>query len=37
LDVVLARFEFGYMATMNRAPRDPRGNFIARLVLKRFF
>jgi hypothetical protein len=37
LDVVLARFEFGYLAAISRAPGDTKGNFIARLVLKRFF
>jgi hypothetical protein len=37
IDVVLARFELGYMASLRRAPGDARGNFIGRLVLKRFF
>jgi hypothetical protein len=37
LDIVLARFEFGYVAALNRAPGDRRGNFVGRLVLKRFF
>jgi hypothetical protein len=36
-DVVLARFELGYLAAGSRAPGDAKGNFIARLVLKRFF
>ena len=37
IDVVLARFELGYMASLRRAPGDPRGHFVGRLVLKRFF
>jgi hypothetical protein len=37
LDVVLARFELGYLASVKRANGDPRGNFFGRLVLKRFF
>ncbi|MCM3874335.1 MAG: hypothetical protein ND895_26900, partial [Pyrinomonadaceae bacterium] len=37
LDIVMARFEFGYVAALNRAPGDPRGNFVGRLVLRRFF
>ncbi|MGH9882720.1 MAG: hypothetical protein ACRD6N_14890, partial [Pyrinomonadaceae bacterium] len=37
LDVVLARFEFGYVAALNRAPGDRSGNFVGRLILKRFF
>jgi hypothetical protein len=37
IDVVLARFELGYMASLRRAPGDPHGHFLGRLVLKRFF
>lgn len=37
LDVILARFEFGYLARLSRTRADPRGNLVARLVLKRFF
>jgi hypothetical protein len=37
LDVVLARFEFGYLAALNRAPGDPRGHAVGRLILRRFF
>jgi hypothetical protein len=37
LDVVLARFELGYLSTLNRAPGDDRGNFVFRMVLKRLF
>lgn len=37
IDVVLARFELGYIATLHRTPGDARGNFLGRLVLKRFF
>ncbi|HEX5875728.1 MAG TPA: hypothetical protein VFY60_13860, partial [Pyrinomonadaceae bacterium] len=37
LDIVMARFEFGYVAALNRAPGDPRGNFFGRLVLRRLF
>ena len=37
LDVVLARFEFGYLAALNRAPGDASGHFVGRLVLRRLF
>lgn len=37
LDIVMARFEFGYVAALNRAPGDPRGNIFGRLVLRRLF
>jgi hypothetical protein len=37
IDVVMARFELGYMAALNRMPGDPRGSFVGRLVLRRFF
>ena len=37
LDIVMARFEFGYVAALNRAPGDPRGHFFGRLVLRRLF
>ena len=37
LDVVLARFEFGYVAAIKRAPGDPRGNFFGRLIMRRLF
>jgi len=37
IDLVLARFEVGYLATMNRAPGDPSGSFVGRVVLRRFF
>ena len=37
IDVVLARFELGYVASVNRAPGDSRGNFVGRLILRRFF
>jgi hypothetical protein len=37
IDVVLARFELGYIASLRRAPGDPRGHMLGRLVLKRFF
>ena len=37
IDVVLARFELGYMGALNRMPGDPRGSFVGRLVLRRFF
>lgn len=37
LDIVMARFEFGYVAALKRAPGDPRGNFFGRLVLRRLF
>ncbi len=37
IDVVMARFEIGYMAALNRLPGDPRGSFVGRLILRRFF
>ena len=37
IDVVMARFELGYMAALNRLSGDPRGSFVGRLVLRRFF
>jgi len=37
IDVVLARFELGYVASVNRAPGDSPGNFVGRLILRRFF
>jgi hypothetical protein len=37
IDLVLARFEVGYLATMKRAPGDPSGSFVGRIVLRRFF
>jgi hypothetical protein len=37
LDIVMARFEFGYVAALKRAPGDPRGHFFGRLVLRRLF
>jgi hypothetical protein len=37
VDVVLARFEFGYVAGINRAPGDVSGHFVGRLILRRFF
>jgi hypothetical protein len=37
IDVVMARFELGYMAALNRIPGDPRGSLVGRLILRRFF
>jgi hypothetical protein len=37
LDVVLARFEVGYLAALKRGDGDPKGSLVARLVLKRLF
>lgn len=37
IDVVLARFELGYMATLRREPGDAKGSFVGRLILKRLF
>ena len=37
IDVVMARFELGYMAGLNRLAGDPRGSFVGRLILRRFF
>jgi hypothetical protein len=37
IDLVLARIEFGYVAALRPLPGDGRGNFVARLFMKRFF
>jgi hypothetical protein len=37
IDVVLARFELGYVFALNRAPGDTSGNLVGRLVFRRFF
>jgi hypothetical protein len=37
LDVVMARFELGYVVALNRIPGDRRGNIVGRLIMKRFF
>jgi hypothetical protein len=37
VNVVLARFEFGYIAGINRAPGDVGGHFVGRLIMRRFF
>src|SRR5205814_1383239 len=37
LDIVLARFELGYVAAVNRIPGDGRGSIFVRLIIKRFF
>lgn len=37
IDIVLARFELGYVASFNRAPGDARGNLVGRVILRRFF
>ncbi|HKO98835.1 MAG TPA: hypothetical protein VJU86_17680 [Pyrinomonadaceae bacterium] len=37
IDVVLARFELGYMATLRPEPGDAKGSFVGRLILKRLF
>ena len=37
IDIVLARFDLGYLATLKRVPGSSSGSFIARLVLRRFF
>ena len=36
-DIVMARFEFGYVGAIKRAPGDPTGNFFGRMVLRRLF
>jgi hypothetical protein len=36
VDLVTARFEFAYVAALNRVPGDPSGHFVVRLVLRRF-
>jgi hypothetical protein len=37
LNVVTVRFEAGYIISANRLPSDGRGNFVFRLVFRRFF
>lgn len=37
LTVVVAKFEVGYLRTLNRAPGDQRGNFVVRMVFEKFF
>lgn len=37
LNVVTVRFEAGYLLSANRLPGDSHGNFIFRLVFRRFF
>jgi hypothetical protein len=37
VDVVLARFEFGYLTGINRATGDVSGHFTGRLIMRRFF
>jgi hypothetical protein len=37
VDIVTARFEFSYVAALNRSPGDPPGNFVGRIVLRNFF
>jgi len=37
IDIVLARFELGYVASLNRALGDARGNVVGRVILRRFF
>jgi hypothetical protein len=37
LDIVMVRFELGYVAALNRVPGDRRGNIVGRLIMKRFF
>ena len=37
IDVVVARFEFGYVASINRAPGDAQGNIVGRVIFRRFF
>jgi hypothetical protein len=37
IDIVMARFELGYVSSLNRVPGDPRGTFFGRLVLRRLF
>jgi hypothetical protein len=36
-NVVVAKFEAGYMRTVRRLPGDERGNFVVRLVFERLF
>ncbi len=35
--VVVAKFEAGYLRTLNRLPGDKRGNFVVRMVFEKFF
>ena len=35
--VVVAKFEAGYLRTLNRLPGDERGNFIVRMIFERLF
>lgn len=37
LTVVIAKFEIGYVRTVQRQPGDPKGNFITRLVFQNLF
>jgi hypothetical protein len=37
LNIVIAKFEAGYMRTVNRQPGDSRGNFIMRLYFQNLF
>ena len=35
--IVVAKFEAGYLRTLNRLPGDERGNFIVRMIFERLF
>jgi hypothetical protein len=37
IDIVMARFELGYVGAIKRVPGDPIGNFFGRLILRRLF
>ncbi|HVF23011.1 MAG TPA: hypothetical protein VM941_08055, partial [Pyrinomonadaceae bacterium] len=37
IDIVMARFELGYVSSLNRVSGDPRGTFFGRLILRRLF
>ena len=37
LTVVVAKFEVGYLRTLNRALGDQRGNFVVRMIFEKFF
>src|SRR5262249_35562243 len=37
LTVVVAKFEVGYLRTLNRLPGDQRGNFVVRMVFEKLF
>ncbi len=37
LNVVVAKFEVGYLRTLNRDRGDQRGNFVVRMVFEKFF